>query len=1774
MGIGPFSTYAPPGVYTQTVITPPAGQTLTGVRVPVYIGTGNETLSQTDFEMVRGSSSQADTPIFGEDTSNRWVLSGPNNNPTLGPTDGNKFKFRVRNYPIVDGSGAGRVTYDSSKVSVSVNGSPAAVSAVDGPNGIVTLLVPPAADDFVSVNYYFHRNDTRITDDVSEQVTGTSAALIAPKAENYNITSSTNTLLVYVNDAPTPSTILLATGSSRTAADVANNINTAAVTGLTANVVADNQGLSHVVLYADNNISISSGNANAALGFTVGDYTNRNKNFYVFNGPIVDGTGGGVTTTDPSKVVVKVNGAQVLAKSVDGSNRVVGLPTAPAAGAVVTIEYWFNSWQDTFDYLPNSNVTEVGNVGVGPGRRDYINGLDFVVVNNLDQSKIQWGTAYSVSGGVKTGAVPFDSTQIAGLLIDDKMFGVELERFVDSGTASVSTTKFTLPLTPTVGNGRDTPLNISVFNAITNGRMDLPTYNPSLVTAYVGKTWRDAYARGPVVVTEVDGAANVITVRDPVPADYTVFASFWYNRIVDDTYTFNVVTPGPTGVGQYTVESTLTGQLLHSVKFGTKTALPETVQWPSGVETYPDAFIYGGNPVNETVTVTFDTALQPARNASITNANSGPYDIYSASNQFGGIKVDGNAAFSVDLGVGFKAVLMGNPIDSAISFDATDSIQLNIDGVSILVNLASCSSLSDVANAINSELDLNTTVHADGSPDFLSTAPNSNASVVTYGSKVMLRVESSNINSTAATYYISSVKVEVPVGTGITDATEKVGLSLNAEAVGSYSGENQPAVMFGTQDAPYSFTSGLNNKLILNVDGLDFQTNLPTGSSVALAQVVDAINDAYLPLASSTNQGLVLADVITLANNLANAYQLVGNHISDTDFHKNADIVNFITAATPSVDLTSAANLLNDLKSIFNSHIQDATTVHQLADTTNLVTAANAFDLQSAAILAHDIQFKFNAHLVQKGVHGHDDLTNDVAGGTLPTYSITAVADSAGEFQITANGHGMVGPGDYVNITGADLPAINGNWAVIVVDPDNFTLTGSVYAAGWTAGGDVITSPDAFTLADTQAAAYEAHRTQAGVHVNDDDNHVITAAAATTLADAIALAIDVKAQYNAHRNGNNLAGDQVHVVNDTTNIVNATDPTSGATPAGFGELVTLLKNIAYNALGKYNNHLLQTQGVFHVHGTNDTVNNVSATTTALVAKAGSELYADQLVLFSGVNTPGSRVIVRPLSTAATKLGLTAGASASRSQPTAGRLAAALNADSNFKTLAVAWPITVAGLGTYLRIDSLTSGIFSTLAFTSSVTNTSFIPDTNVGIEPGVTADGGENAVAGFTVASSTPGGSNGTGVVGQTYTNDTTGLRFTILPASAGDYSNGGSFTLVVSQTVTCDSSVPVRVVPGVEVSVFNTVNTNPGTTALLKTFKRTGNEPKVGDVYYVSYNYAKTSFDTQLFQDLKKIQQSFGPPNPDYPLSLAARLAILNGAALVGLKQVLKDPNTGVATSGSFIDAIDELKKPISGTVKPDIIVPLGTDPNIFAYLNQHCVFMSAPRQEGERMGVVGTAIGTTPVGVQAIARGLASELMMVVYPDSFIISIQDDSGNLADRLVDGSYVAAALAGSMCSPAVDVATPITRRQIAGFKSIGRVLDPTVANQVAVAGVTVIEQIDSGLRVRHGLTTRTDNVITRTPSVTLTIQYVQQTMRSVLDPFIGVKFTGVIPKQVEQAMAGAFQRLINAQIVNKVSGIVATVDENDPTILRTEAIYVPVFPLEYIVSTMSVRIRL
>jgi hypothetical protein len=1415
MAIGPFITYVPPGVYTRTLTETNAANLVAGLRIPVIIGVGQEELEQTDLELVRGSSSTLDQSINNEDVSQRFVTDETNPNaPVLGACDGTITKFKVRNYPIVDGQGFGRTSNNVRSVSVTVDGEPVAVGSVQGANGYVTLQVPPQTGADVRCTYFFHRSDTAFTDTVSNQVTAEQAYLTTPGYETFDIVASTTDTFEIIVDGTTYSMTFVA--GTYTAAGLKAVVDARLISGLATSVITDEQGKKHLRFYSAQSLVIGTGNANGALGFANGTTTSRNRTFRVFQRPIVDGTDGGITTTDPTKVTVLVNGAQVLAESVDGTNGTVTLPSAPANGSVVKITYWANTWQDTFDYLPNTLVTSVTRCGFSPGRNDYIEQQDFIVSNpSPDVSIIHWGSSYVVASATRTsGAEVFDNTQIIPTLVDDRIYLAECDRVVDTTVvpAILSPYQVTLPEVPTLGNGRDTPLGSSVYNAISNNRIGLNTDRPDLVVVYTGRNLKDALGRVPATVTSVDATNRTVTLRDALPPDHSAYATFWYSRLSDDTYIFTNKVAGAVGVGQYEVYSTTYARNLHQVRFGVKTGLPETVQWPRGVEKVPDAFHTGaGAPVAETVTVTFSSGA--ARNAVYTNNGAAPYSLFAGYSDFWRTRLNGTT-YTTDLDTAVKGYLVSSHVPSGtIAFTtANNDLELTVDNVAVSVTLTTGSRTP--AQIVT---DINTAIDAD--PAFTGTAPNLLASTLTVGGDTVFVIKSFSTPAALPGGFDHASAVSIRQGT----AETTLGFATFQSASGTPTATTKPATILGTEAGTFDITLDTDDLLDLRVNGIDYSVSLPSGTAVTAAAVVAAIN--IVP-----------------------------------------------------------------------------------------------------------------------------GLTNVASVGTL-----------------------------------ANL------------------------------------------------------------------NHI-----------------------------------------------RLTSPTLDA---------------------------------------------------------------------------GSSVEILSTSTCLTVLGLTAGDRASWTQVTAQEVVDELMATASFVTDGVAYVSEIEG-SEYVTVESLTTGAStSSVAFLTGTTS-AFNEGTGTGIVPGTSGDNGEDASDIFTVTSNNASGSAGTGVPGQTYTDARTGLRFTVLPSLVGSYTPTGSFKLEVSPTFNVNPAVPWLSIGGLEVVVTDTVNVGVNDTATVQTFDPGGLEPAIGDFYFVTYKFMKQDFSTRLYQQFKTIEANFGRLSGENRVTLAAYLAILNGAVLVGIKQVLKVVNTNQASDQSFIDAIAELATPLPGNVKPNVIIPLATSTAVYSYLLQHCEQQSNIRNQAERMGFIGFASGTSPTNAQTVAKSLQSNRIIAVYPDSAVITLTNELGESYETLVDGTFIAAALAGAVVSPAVDVATPYTRRRVQGFTRLTRNMDPITANQTAVAGVTILEDLDPIIRVRQGLTTDMNTLLTRLPTVTQIADFVQQQSRSVLDSFVGTKFLASRVNEVEVSMTGLFKQLVQAEIVGAFTGIAAAIDPDDPTILRFECYYQPIFPLLYLVLTFNLRARI
>ena len=130
-----------------------------------------------------------------------------------------------------------------------------------------------------------------------------------------------------------------------------------------------------------------------------------------------------------------------------------------------------------------------------------------------------------------------------------------------------------------------------------------------------------------------------------------------------------------------------------------------------------------------------------------------------------------------------------------------------------------------------------------------------------------------------------------------------------------------------------------------------------------------------------------------------------------------------------------------------------------------------------------------------------------------------------------------------------------------------------------------------------------------------------------------------------------------------------------------------------------------------------------------------------------------------------------------------------------------------------------------------------------------------------------------------------------------------------------------------------------------------------------------------------------------------------------------------------------------------------------------------------------------------------------------------------------------------------------------GFDDLARKLDAVQQNQLATKGITVLDQRQRIIEVRHGLTTDMSNVLTKTPTVITIADEVQRQSRATLDRFIGMKFMSSVTSQIEGQLSNTLKGLVKANIINGFTGVAAQVSPDDPTVAEVEAFYQPVFPL-------------
>ena len=464
----------------------------------------------------------------------------------------------------------------------------------------------------------------------------------------------------------------------------------------------------------------------------------------------------------------------------------------------------------------------------------------------------------------------------------------------------------------------------------------------------------------------------------------------------------------------------------------------------------------------------------------------------------------------------------------------------------------------------------------------------------------------------------------------------------------------------------------------------------------------------------------------------------------------------------------------------------------------------------------------------------------------------------------------------------------------------------------------------------------------------------------------------------------------------------------------------------------------------------------------------------------------------------------------------------------------------------------------------------------------------------------TPVGTNG--YLGQSYVDIDTGVKFTIvdpnnalpygwmtLPSPSYHFRPGDTLQLIVNanavgsalnQALFTTGAIPTIEFLGTHTTVATTYGMTTGDTATLMTFNgNDGNEPSVGEYYYITFTVNKTATDMALtlYTNPTLAYAAYGNPTTINRASLAVQLMTANGAQQFGVVQVPVVPGTNSASDASYEAAIQSLAAPLPGTQNHvNVIVPLSTSAAVQQFLSRFLIAQAAPRQRAEAIGFVGTDIYATPATVTALATSLANSRVILVVPGALpggygIQITNTQTGVAQEYCVDGTFAAAAMAGLNVNPANDVATTLTYQDLVGFtRLLGTRLDDPTMDGIASNGATVVVENNGALLVRDYLSTDPSNILTSIPTVTTTTDYVAQYFRAQLAQFIGRKLIGSVLGSIQIVCNSLLSNLVNAQILTGYTAPVVVQDPSDPTTVDISVTFQPVFSIRYIGVTFTV----
>jgi hypothetical protein len=456
------------------------------------------------------------------------------------------------------------------------------------------------------------------------------------------------------------------------------------------------------------------------------------------------------------------------------------------------------------------------------------------------------------------------------------------------------------------------------------------------------------------------------------------------------------------------------------------------------------------------------------------------------------------------------------------------------------------------------------------------------------------------------------------------------------------------------------------------------------------------------------------------------------------------------------------------------------------------------------------------------------------------------------------------------------------------------------------------------------------------------------------------------------------------------------------------------------------------------------------------------------------------------------------------------------------------------------------------------------------------------------------------GYLDQTYEDPTTGFRVTIVnPADHVAYgvlsipqlynftpgdtlvfqvvSNGARF--VGSPGVPPAAANNQVAIFGLTTKVVTTLGASTGDTLIITTVRGSGDEPSIGEFYYVTFttNKQASDYNLKLYTRPSDAYLVYGQPTSmANRVSIGIQLMAQNGVQTFGVIQVPVVPGTNYASTASYLAALPQLKQNLPGlNQKANVVVPLSNDPVVHQALSQQLTTLATARYKGEGIGFVGYSQFTTSTQASANAQSLNNQRMIAIGNAAAGILITNPTTGIAlEYLLDGPFMAAAMAGLNCNPANDVATTLTNQNLTGFSRLLITYDDPTMDLMAANGLTLLLNNNGALLIRHYKTTDPSNVLVSEPTSTTIADFVAQTFRANLTQFIGRKLVDSLVTDITVVCNSLLQGLQGSQIINGYQNLVVEQDAQDPTQVDITVTFQPIFSLLYVSVTFTVQTTL